>query len=150
MTTDTDALTHYLHTHIPVSRALGITVAEAGETVVVRAPFAPNINHKNTVFGGSLQVVATLACWTLLHVNARPLADGDIVISRSNISYISPVTGDFEARASLPESAVWRRFVAGLERHGKARIALQATIENQGRLAVDYRGTFALVPHATP
>ncbi|MGE5240286.1 MAG: YiiD C-terminal domain-containing protein, partial [Bacteroidota bacterium] len=66
---DRRELERYLHEQIPLSKAMGVEVMEAsGEKVELAAPFAPNINHLETVFGGSASAVAILAAWTLLHV----------------------------------------------------------------------------------
>ncbi len=50
------------------------------EKVVLEAPFLNNINHKQTVFGGSLHAVTTLACWSLLHINLVALFEDPIQI----------------------------------------------------------------------
>ena len=43
----------YLHEHIPLSKAMGVSVVSVEEGIVIlRAPLAPNINHRETVFGG--------------------------------------------------------------------------------------------------
>ena len=63
-------LENYLHKHIPISSAMGIHVDHAAtDHIILKAPLSNNINHKMTVFGGSLHSAATLACWSLLHVN---------------------------------------------------------------------------------
>jgi thioesterase domain-containing protein len=66
MNGDCRYLKEYLYQHIPLSQALGLEVIEASlENIVLGAPFLPNINHKHTVFGGSLHALSTLACWSL-------------------------------------------------------------------------------------
>lgn len=56
------ALEQYLHDHIPLSKAMQVSVLEASqERVILMAPLAPNINHTESVFGGSASAVATLA-----------------------------------------------------------------------------------------
>lgn len=136
-----DELEKYLHENIPLSSAMGVSVDEASSSrVVLRAPFLPNINHKKTVFGGSLHALATLACWSLLHVNKSDL---QIVIASSEIQYLAPVTQDFRAECLMPESAEWDRFNKILEKKGKGRLQLQAKIFEGGRLCVDYKGVFA-------
>ena len=139
------AVGDYLHSHIPISKAMGVTAVHASDRrVVLRAPLDVNINHKSTAFGGSLQALATLSCWTLLHLNLRHTASaGEIVITSSNINYIRPVTKDFEAEATLPEGNRWPLFLKTIERHGKARIQLTASIVEDDELAIDYTGSFA-------
>ena len=49
----------YLHRHIPLSKAMGIQVVEASaDGVVLGAQFEPNLNHQDTVFGGSASAAA--------------------------------------------------------------------------------------------
>ena len=46
-----------------------VTVLEASlQQVVLTAPLAPNINHRETVFGGSASAVTILAAWSMLHL----------------------------------------------------------------------------------
>jgi thioesterase domain-containing protein len=138
----------YLHEHIPISKAMGIRVEHASlNKVVLSAPFANNINHKKTVFGGSLHAVATLACWTLLYVNLKEASSEpfQIVITKSDVSYPAPVDSDFTAECLMPESSDWQRFLKMLHAKGKARITLSARIDHKDRLAVDYQAVFAAI-----
>ena len=96
-------LQQYLHEHIPITRAMQVTVLEAKpDATLLAAPLAPNINHRDTVFGGSAAALATLAAWTLLH--ARLAAAGlpsRLVIQRNTMDYDAPIPADFSARATL-------------------------------------------------
>ncbi|MFC4347360.1 YiiD C-terminal domain-containing protein [Kordiimonas lipolytica] len=140
-----EALEAYLYKNIPISHVMGVRVTFASaEKISLTAPLAANINHKRTVFGGSLQAVATLACWTLLHVNLREDTDpSEIVITNSNIDYVRPVTSDFTATASLPDAARWQQFLKTFDRHGRARIQMTAHVMQDEEVAIDYTGTFA-------
>lgn len=138
----------YLHDHIPISQAIGIHVEHASlKKVTLSAPFSTNINHKNTVFGGSLHSLATLACWSLLYINLKKSINEDIqiVITKSKTSYLSPVNNDFRADCENVNPEKWERFLKTLRRMGKARIELSATIYNNGGLSVDYHATFAVI-----
>ena len=45
----------YLHQHIPLSLYMEVKVKQADEYgVTLQAPLEPNINHRSTVFGGSV------------------------------------------------------------------------------------------------
>lgn len=139
-------LEKYLHKNIPISKAMGIEVFTASkDKVILKAPFAKNINHKKTVFGGSLHAVATLSCWCWLHLHLKTLNPLDIVITNSNVDYRAPVVADFEARCMQPEEDAWRQFTAMLQAKGKARIVLHAEIVQSGKLAVAFTGTFAAI-----
>jgi thioesterase domain-containing protein len=103
-------LEQYLYQNIPLSQAIGIIVEEATlQKVILKAPLAPNINHKKTAFGGSLHAVATLACWSLIFINlqATPFASMEIVITASEIQYLMPVAADFFIECSFPDEARW-------------------------------------------
>src|SRR5215469_13674547 len=96
-------LTQYLHEHIPLSRAMGVSVvAVERDAVTLRAPLRPNINHQQSVFGGSASALAILAGWALLH--ARLQAEGipaRLVIQRNVVDYERPILGEFTARSTL-------------------------------------------------
>lgn len=131
----------YLYKHIPISRALGIDAEVATkERVVLFAPFANNINHKMTVFGGSLHAVCTLACWSLLYLNLQELKV-QIVITKSEIDYLAPVSCDFRASCFMPDESAWLRFLNAVQSKGRGRIKLTATIGH----AVHYSATFAAI-----
>ncbi|WP_127752619.1 YiiD C-terminal domain-containing protein [Devosia sp. 1566] len=137
-----EALQAYLHEHIPLSRAMGVqVVASSVDAVTLGAPLAPNINHRDTVFGGSASAVATLAAWSLLHV--RLSAEGlpsRLVIQRNSMDYLHPVAGDFTATASLEGD--WAAFTRMLARKGVARIAVRSQVDHAGEMAGAFRGEF--------
>ncbi|MEM6800756.1 MAG: YiiD C-terminal domain-containing protein, partial [Bacteroidota bacterium] len=71
--------------------------------ITLKAPLIPNINHRSTVFGGSVSALAILAGWTLVHVNLQGLSlSSRIVIQRNSIEYLQPIDGDFIAVCPFP------------------------------------------------
>lgn len=139
-------LEEYLHEHIPISLSMGIKVeCVTPDEVILCAPFSKNFNHKKTIFGGSLHAVATLACWSLLHINLKDFYPIELVITHSNVDYIAPVTADFRAHSFLPEDMAWKHFTHMLRMKKKARISMKAEIYQHSQLAVDYEGTFAAI-----
>lgn len=139
----------FLHASMPLTIAMGITVLEATpQRVRLFAPFVNNKNHKETVFGGSLNALTTLACWTLLYVRLKNIKgiDNQLVITRSEVDYLAPVEDDFVAQCEFNDPVSWERFVKMLKTKGKGRIQLQSTIQSKGNLCVNFKGTFAAVP----
>ena len=131
-----------LHSKIPITRAMGVRVAEYdGRRLVLSAPLDANVNHLGTAFGGSLNALAVLSGYGLLWLELRD-DDCHIVIRESSISYERPVRGEIRAACALPESGVLEEFKQTFHQKGKARIALAATIEDEGVTAVRFRGTF--------
>ncbi|MFI4938170.1 MAG: YiiD C-terminal domain-containing protein [Candidatus Berkiellales bacterium] len=141
-------LNQYLHEHIPITKAMGCIVKFASpDKVIIAAPFSNNINHKQSVFGGSLHAIATLACWGLLYSNFMELLGSiDIVITRSEINYHKPVTKDFEAICFKADPENWEKLKnISLHKKGKGRICLNAVIRENEKVAVAYQGEFAVI-----
>ena len=127
-------LHRYLHEHIPLSRAMQVAaVSVTTESVLLSAPLAPNINHRETVFGGSASALAILAAWSLLHVRLR--AEGlpsRLVIQRNTMEYAQPVQGEFFARSALQQPSQWPQFLRMLQRKGRARAGAVSVLEHRG------------------
>jgi thioesterase domain-containing protein len=133
-----------LSREIPLSRAIGITVASwDGRTVRLAAPLAPNVNHQDTAFGGSLSAAATLAGWSALWLllDAHDLQHR-VVIQDAFIEYRHPVTADFTVECALPEAPVVERFLATLRERGRARLELVATVRSPDGELVTFRGRY--------
>jgi thioesterase domain-containing protein len=143
MKTDDD-LQAYLHQHIPLSRAMEVSVLESSlARVVLSAPLAPNINHRETVFGGSASAVAILAAWSMLHLRLSAHGLGSrLVIQRNTMAYGLPIDGTFTAVAEAPSEAAWRAFVRVYERKGLGRIEQASVLMYHGQLAGKLTGEF--------
>ena len=145
-------LERYLHEHIPVSRALGVRVEDAGASYVrLSAPLAPNLNHQRSAFGGSLSAVAILAAWTWLHVGLRPTGFvGQIVIQGNSMEYLVPVLGDFVAICRAPSDERWSVFTRTLSLRNRARIELDADVSVGDTLVASFRGQYVALREAPP
>lgn len=149
-------LEHYLHRHIPLSKAMQVSVREVTpEHVTLRAPLEPNINHRDTVFGGSAAAVAVLAAWSLVHTRLIDAAlPSHLVIQRNTMSYSTPITGAFTARSSFADHEQWDAFVRLLSRKGKARLTVSCDLffanASAGRFEGDFVALGAQAPAGTP
>ncbi|NWA01867.1 YiiD C-terminal domain-containing protein [Pseudomonas gingeri] len=149
MNRDSRYLESILHHDIPLTREMGLKVGgwDAGQ-LRLQLPLEPNVNHKSTMFGGSLYCGAVLAGWGWLHLSLREagIEDGHIVIQEGRISYPLPVTGDAEARCAAPEEKTWKKFLATYQRYGRARLTLETQVMNTGSedAAVQFSGQYVL------
>jgi thioesterase domain-containing protein len=145
---DAKQLESYLHERIPLSRAMAVTVREAtADRAQLYAPLAPNINHRDTVFGGSASAVAILAAWSLVRV--RMLEEGlagRIVIRRNIMSYEHPITGAFTATAVAPDPQEWTRLRSALARGRPGRVHVAAQLECHGARVGELDGEFVVLP----
>lgn len=137
---------NYLYEHIPITRHLGVIVrAFDGRSIELAAPLEPNINHRATVFGGSLASVAILAGWTILHLKLlEKNVRAHLVIQKTSLEFLAPVTGDFTATCKLADES-WESFFKMLVSKSKARLKLTSHIYADGKLACTQEGTFVAV-----
>lgn len=138
------ALQDYLHAHIPLSKAMQVRVVSASpDSIVLGAPLEPNINHRETVFGGSASALAILAAWSLLHTRLQ--AEGiacRLVIQRNTMEYDLPIQGEFLARSSWDDDGQWQRFRHMLARRGRARASVSSILEFAGTRVGTFSGEF--------
>lgn len=149
MSSDTRYLESVLHHDIPLTHDMGLKVLDwHDQQLSLHLPLEPNVNHKSTMFGGSLYCGAVLAGWGWLHLRlkAAGIEDGHIVIQEGQISYPLPVTGDATAICPAPDAKVWKKFLAMYQRYGRARLTLHTRIVNQGSAddAVTFTGQYVL------
>jgi thioesterase domain-containing protein len=144
-----DYLQDRLDREFPLVRHIGVKVQSADDRgVVLRAPFAPNINDNGTAFGGSLFSVAVLAgwAWATRYLAAREIG-ADAVIQESTIRYLAPVTGELRAVLVAPEASAVDKFRRMLERAGRGRIRLQVAVFDGRTLATQFDGSYAALAH---
>lgn len=149
MNLDSRHLESILHHDIPLTRDMGLTVLDwHDQQLRLHLPLEANVNHKSTMFGGSLYCAAVLAGWGWLHLRLREegIEDGHIVIQEGQISYPLPVTMDAIAICQAPGAAQWKKFLAMYRRYGRARLTLQSRIVNAegAEDAVTFSGQYVL------
>lgn len=105
-------------------------------------PLAPNINDKQTGFGGSIAALATTAGWAMITLLLRQLPEPyHVLVAESHIRYLAPATGDSYALSSVTESAM-TVFYKILEQHKAGRITIQTVVEQQGEQVAVFTGTY--------
>jgi thioesterase domain-containing protein len=127
-----------------VAKHMGIVVESADDSaVVLRAPLAPNANHKRTAFGGSLYSVAVLAgwAWATRYLASRGVA-ADAVIQESTMRFLAPVEGELRATAAAPSEVQIDKFRKMLQRAGRGRIRLRVEIGRDHIVAALFEGEF--------
>ena len=145
-----DELQSTLEREIPMSAQMGIKATEGGlNGLVMRMPLHQNRNHQKTAFAGSLNALCTVAGWGYVFLLLRDLGrSGSIVIHRSSIKYIQPVTSaEIEALCQPVTPAETQHFLDMLDYKGQSKIDL--AVEVAGRLgpAVSFKGSYAVLPN---
>jgi thioesterase domain-containing protein len=142
-------LQRYMHAHIPLVAQMQVQAEPLGASGLrLTAPLAPNINHEQTAFGGSLASLMTLACWGYLWLLLEEEPGLHIVVNEAKLSYLKPVTSVLEALCPPPDAKELERFRETLARRGKARIELSAEMRQSGVIAARYLGSFVVYREA--
>lgn len=133
-----------LHHEIPITKAMGFSVIEYTESKVrVSAKLEPNLNHKATAFGGSINCLMTVCGWAMMFSNIKEIdSDANIVIQKSSINYLAPITEDFIAECILTDEAGKTKFLDTYAKHKKARLKLKVTCYNEDALFAEYEGDY--------
>lgn len=135
-----------MHKEMPISHFMGVGVlAFDRSSLVIAADLEPNINIHGTAFAGSLYSICTLAGWGLvtLAVDSHQLA-ASVVVASAEVRYMKPVQSPkIVAQASF--QGALSDALAKYENTGKARIAVQATIEAGDAQAVAFTGQYVLL-----
>jgi thioesterase domain-containing protein len=139
-----------LKTGIPISHEMGIHDLQIkGHELSLKVPIAPNVNHKRTMFGGSLYSSCALACYGLFLSGLRnqSIPTNDIVISEGGMQYLAPVTGDAIVTAQWNSADEMSKFFQTLKNKRKARVLMRAQVRVNTEICAEFSGQFvALLP----
>jgi thioesterase domain-containing protein len=133
---------------MPPVVALGLRIdAYDGARLRLQAPLSANLNDKGCAFGGSLTSLMTLAGWGL--VTTRLLEAGfeaEVYVADSEVRYRAPLYGDLLAEAVLADGESWERSIDHLQRRGKARLEIVATVAlPEGGVATESRSRYVAI-----
>jgi thioesterase domain-containing protein len=141
------SLKEYLYNHIPLTRAMEVEVESISDTALtLSAPIAPNINHRETVFGGSASALCILSAWSLIHCRLRnhPEIKPRIVIQKNSMEYLKPVQGEFMATCNLGSERDWDFLLKSLSRKKIGRLRLASQLTCAGEAVGSFEGTFVV------
>lgn len=139
-----DQFLEWLKGQIPLINHMGFQPLDwDGQTLRMGAELEPNVNDKGTGFGGSLATVATLCGWSIITLHLRQNGrDDDVVIRDSHLEYFLPVTSDFTAETSLPDSSSLAVFDQKMSEKGRARMDLVIEIKQNDKVALRLTGSY--------
>jgi thioesterase domain-containing protein len=147
-----DELQQTLEREIPMSAQMGMRVHEGGvEGLVMRLPLDPNRNHQQTAFAGSLNALCTIAGWGYVFLLLRKLGrSGNIVIHRSNIKYLEPVTSaEIYARCHPATAEASQHFLEMLDYKGQSKLDLVVEVPGAKGPAVSFKGSYVVLPNGS-
>jgi thioesterase domain-containing protein len=114
-----------------------------GATVALHAPLAPNQNHADTAFGGSISTAGIMAGFCLLHLlfNDRGISTR-VLIQKSSTEFLRPIDADLISTATLPAPEKLEEFLATIRRKRRCRIELPSEVRSNHALCATHTGLF--------
>ena len=143
-----DALDAYFQS-MPPSAALGLRADSFdGQLLRLHAPLSANLNDKACAFGGSIAGVMTLAGWGLIMLKLKRAGiAAEVYVADSQIRYLAPLYDDLLARAHLPDDGAWATALNCYRHHGRARIAVDASMhDGKDATVATLHARFAILP----
>lgn len=135
-----------LFQRIPQTKNLGINIVKFDQhQITVHGAFAPNKNHLDIVFGGSIAAISITTAWSLVQSKIEQAGlKGNLVIKRQEIDYLLPVKTDFECVASFESADDWESFKQTYQEKGRAKVIVTAQIMSESKATSKFQGIFVL------
>ncbi len=142
----------FLLQHVPLSQAMGVYLHhQDADEIALAAPLVPNLNDKQTAFGGSLASLCSLCGWATIYLLLSERAyeqDADIAIAHADVRFLAPVRHELIARCPWPAVSVRQQFVADYEQQRKATLSLEIKVFGGDLTAVQFTGRYVAWPKA--
>lgn len=144
-----DEFSRQARSAIPLLQSMGLRFTEFSDhRLRLEMPLAPNINDKQTGFGGSISALATAAGWALVTLWLRQLdalhdwaRHCDVMVVESHIRYLAPATEDINATVSVDDVTL-QAFNFALKTQGNAGVTLQVTVAQNDKPVAVYTGNY--------
>lgn len=133
------------HDEVPITRGIDVRVKSyTTDELQLYAPLEPNINDKNTAFGGSLYSIAALSGWGWMYLRMKEEElPCDLAIYKGEIIYRRPVQGDFSTSCKAPRKEEFQQFLERFKEKGKARLELTSEIFSGEEVAATFTGIYS-------
>ena len=143
-------LQKYVYEHIPIIKTNNFKIEVKDKVIVcVKGLYQEHINHRESVFGGSLSTALTLSAWGYIRLlmENKGLAKAIIVVKRQEVEYLKPVTRDFVSYSRPVAAEDLAKFFTMLKKFKKGRLHIEAyvTHENDPAVLTRFKGEFVVV-----
>jgi len=142
------SLRKYVEDHIPIVKANGLVITSVdGLEVTAEGVYKQHLNHRNSVFGGSISSILILVSWAKVRVLTDTFDPGAIiVVQTANLEFKKPVLKNFSGITESNSPKEIEKFKRTYARYGKARLQVKAFLKADGtedRLA-DFTGEYVV------
>jgi thioesterase domain-containing protein len=144
---DLSVLERTLHREMPITVPMGMrAIAWDDRRLTVEMPLAPNRNHQDSAFAGSLNALCTVVGWGTVFLLLRGEGrTGNVVIRRGSIRYLRPVRSATIQARGLPLDPEGEAFFFELLRSkGRSKIDVSAEITDAEGAFVTFTGSYVV------
>lgn len=136
----------FMYSNIPLTKKMDFTIEDfEDEKISVKALLKTNINHKSTAFGGSISTVLTMCGWAAVFKIIKEIdEEAHIVIQKSCVNYIKPITKDFTALYEVKNREEIQNFIKTYNKYGKARMEIETKILENESVRASFIGTYVV------
>ena len=129
-----DELQDYVYRHIPIVRLNKLVIRGIdNHSVSVEGRFADHVNHRDSVFGGTISTAMTVAAWAQVELLMNDIEPGaDVVVQRQTVEFVLPVLEDFIATSCEPDADAVGTFTDSYRSHGRAKLTVNAELRCAG------------------
>lgn len=149
MNVDTEAFQAFLYAEIPMVEYMQLQLHEiTPRRLTASAPIAPNINDKQTVFGGSSAALMTICGWSLIKSQLEGAGwHNDVVIHQAKTHWQKAQSDDLSIQVSLNDEVDWDDVLTQVSRNKRPiRISVNCTVTNQqGQTCTAMTGQFVIL-----
>jgi thioesterase domain-containing protein len=136
----------FIEKKIPLLKKMGAKIEVIGaDKTVLSAPYAPNINHLGTVFGGSIVSLQAVASWVwFLSLLDKHNLTGELVAKSVSTKFILPVRSDFKVVTHGVSKTQVGRIVKALKEKKKTRATIMAKVICKNKVCAEFSGQFVI------
>ncbi|HAS79815.1 MAG TPA: hypothetical protein DCR90_02780 [Fusobacteriaceae bacterium] len=146
---DKNELQKYIIENIPIVKDMGFIIEKIKDNkVIVSGEYKKHINHTNSVFGGSISSVMTLAGWGRVRILIEDIDSSAIILIKNNSTdFIKPVVEDYIVITEPLLKKDIEKLIKTYNRFGKGRIKVMATLRHKTSLdtLAKFKGKFVVI-----
>lgn len=140
----------YINEHIPIVKKHNFEINEVHSPFIqVKGTLKDHINHRNSVFGGSISTSVIVASWASVRniLLTRELPAGIIVIQSEHVEFTKPLVSDFYAEVRPVSEEQIAKFIMMINKFGKSRIRIEADVRDceKGESCASFTGEYVVL-----
>jgi len=144
----------YINEHIPIVKKHNFQITEeVSPFIQVKGTLKDHINHRNSVFGGSISTSLIVASWASVRniLLTRGIPSGIIVIQSEHVEFSKPLIDDFYAALRPISNDRLTKFIAMINKFGKSRIKIEADVKDckNNEVCASFTGEYVVLLNDT-